>query len=125
MDSQPDLSPKSDTLGDEPLGAWTPSPWSVTEGEQNRIIWGPDGDVIAEVHWWIAEHAAEAVANADIIRAAPEYRAALERIIQHDDMRAELYTNDADFARNVAAIARGALATADARTPTGSTGDRT
>lgn len=52
-------------------GRHTPGPWTVSEGHKNRIIWGGD-DVVAEVHWWVIEGAAESKANALLIAAAPD-----------------------------------------------------
>ncbi len=52
-------------------GAHTPAPWTIIDGHQNRGIYGPDGDCVAEVHWWIMEHAEEAKANARLIAASP------------------------------------------------------
>jgi hypothetical protein len=54
----------------------TPGPWRITEGHRDRIIRAIDSDgddtVIAEVHWWAMAGAAESIANARLIAAAPE-----------------------------------------------------
>ena len=49
------------------LAKATPEPWNIELGHRNRIVRDAEGDTIAEVHWWIMEHAEESKANAALI----------------------------------------------------------
>lgn len=67
----------------------TPEPWRVEMGHQDRLIFGPDGVPLAEVHWWLAEHAKESQANAAFIAAAREAVPALLSALSASESRAQ------------------------------------
>lgn len=102
------------TSGSEPSAAFTPGPWDIGEALYDPLVdktqrtLRAGATILGELDAWRADYAAESLANARLIVAAPDQHEALRRIVREAE---EAPPSAADpFIVAILDIARAALA---------------